>query len=332
MVELGGVGHHGVDGELLEDQFPAGGCHVGTGGGVFEEAEDGGGESVGIFRGDDEAAVAVLDGFGVAAYVGGDDGEGGGHGFDDGVGEAFAAGGEDEEVGGGEVVAEVGDSTEEVDVVGEVELLDEFEEVGVVVGLEDFAGDGEAGVGVALDDEAGGAEEDIVAFNVADVAEGGDVEGLGGWWGGGGPVGEVEAVVDGGDAVGMDSVGVDGVLADELGDGEDVVGEVGEEAVGEVVLGGAEDAHVAAAPDEPGGGGELDDEAGPEVGALEEGLDDLDALGLEEATKFKGGVEGVAIVGAGEGKLVDGAGGGGEEGAGGIREEGENGDAEPVLG
>ena len=66
----------------------------------------------------------------------------------------------------------------------------------------------------------------------------------------GAPVGEVEAVVDGLDAGGIDSIDLDAMLADQIRDGEDGIGKAGHEAIGEVVLACPEDAHVATAPNE----------------------------------------------------------------------------------
>ena len=91
-----------------------------------------------------------------------------------------------------------------------------------------------------------------MALDAAEVAEGDDAGAVDGWRGGGEalPGGEVETVVDGGDAVGRDAVGELGIAADLVRDGEDVVGQVAQAAVGGEVLGGAEDAHVSAVPDD----------------------------------------------------------------------------------
>ena len=104
-------------------------------------------ESLRVFRRDDDSADTVLDGFGVASDVGGDDGERCGHGFDNGIRKAFAARGQDEDVGGGEVGAEVGDSAGEVEMGFKVEVMDESLKLGEVAGVEDIAGDAEGGVG-----------------------------------------------------------------------------------------------------------------------------------------------------------------------------------------
>ncbi len=68
----------------------------------------------------------------------------------------------------------------------------------------------------------------------------------------------------------------------------------------------AEDSHVPARPDELGGGHGSSDEPCPEVGAFEEGIDDLDVLLLDEAGELTGGSKGGEVVGAADGQQVDG--------------------------
>ena len=205
---------------------------------------------------------------------------------------------------------------------------DDLVEFGEEVGFEGAATYFQGGFGEFFEDLCEGVEEGVVALDAAEVAEGDDAGVVG--WGGGGevlPGGEVEAVVDDGDAVGGDAVDLGGVAGDLGGDGEDVVGEVAQTAIGGEVLGRAEDAHVAAVPDKAGGGEEAGDGAGPDVGGLEEGFDEADALAAEETAEGKGAAEGAKVPGAGEGEEVDGAGWVVERGGFGVGGEGEDGSA-----
>src|SRR5271168_715484 len=67
----------------------------------------------------------------------------------------------------------------------------------------------------------------------------------------------------------------------------------------------AEDAHVAAAPDQLRAGHGLGDTTRPEVGALKECLDDADLLVFKEAAKIEGGAKGGEIVGTTQRQKVD---------------------------
>lgn len=138
-------------------------------GGVGEEGLDGLGEGGLIVFFDEEAAVVVGDGFGDAAVVGGDDGAAAGHGFEHGVGNAFAiavgagATGVEEEVGALDELAEglLLKEAGEVDGVGDVEGLGELLEFGKEGA---FTGDGEGGFRVGLFDLREGVEGEVEAF------------------------------------------------------------------------------------------------------------------------------------------------------------------------
>ena len=129
---------------------------------------------MGVFWGDEGAGVAHDPG-GVAD-VGGDDGDGAGHGFADDVGETFAEsrGGDGEIEGGGEG-GYVGVVAVEVDVVLEVEVGDELGEVGVG-GVDAGAGEVELGVREFLGNEGGGLEEGGVVLHGGEATEAADAE------------------------------------------------------------------------------------------------------------------------------------------------------------
>jgi hypothetical protein len=144
-------------------------------GGEGEDFDGGGGEGLGIARGDEGAGVAHDPG-GVAD-VGGDDGDGAGHGFADDVGEAFAeGGGGDGEVERGGEGGDVGVVAVEVDVVFEVEVGDELGEVGVGV-VDAGSGEVELGVREFLGDKGGGLEEGWVILHGGEATEASDAEG-----------------------------------------------------------------------------------------------------------------------------------------------------------
>ena len=107
-------------GDVLRDGFGGGGVG-GEGaeeGAVGGEAGEVGGELGRIALGKEEAGFFGSDGFGHAAEVGGDDGDGGGEGGVDDEGSVFVPdGGDDEDVEVGEDFADlgVGEGAEEMD-------------------------------------------------------------------------------------------------------------------------------------------------------------------------------------------------------------------------
>jgi hypothetical protein len=168
----------GEDGGEAEVGLDAGAGLVAEGVALFdregEDFEGGGGEGLGVARGDEGAGVAHDPG-GVAD-VGGDDGDGAGHGFADDVREAFAeGGGGDGEVEGGGEGGDVGVVAVEVDVVLEVEVGDELGEFGVG-GVDAGSGEVELGVGDFLGDEGGGLEEGGVVLHGGEATEAADAE------------------------------------------------------------------------------------------------------------------------------------------------------------
>lgn len=160
------------------DAGGGGGTHGGSEGWVFGEAKDGFAEGGGVAGRNDEAGDAVFDDFGKAADVADDGGDALGHGFEGGLGEAFALdGGHYGDVAGtgdgGGVLAEA----EEVhvgllaDAAGDGGVADFADEDEVDVGFRRDAGEGVEKVGHALDgahvageadgDRAGGEGEEV---------------------------------------------------------------------------------------------------------------------------------------------------------------------------
>ena len=109
---VGGEG--GVDGEVLGGELSAGLAEAGTHVGVGGEAFYGVGEGDDVVGGDEESGLVTLDGVTRVRHVRAHDGEGGGHGFDDGKGHAFPAAGGDEHIGGAEDVGYVADVAQDV--------------------------------------------------------------------------------------------------------------------------------------------------------------------------------------------------------------------------
>ena len=98
-------------------------------------------------------------------------------------------------------------------------------------------------------DGCGGLDEEVVAFHPADISTVVTRNSPGPWraWRVV-PIGEVETVVDGLDASGIDSIHFDAMPADLFRDGKDGIGSIGHESIGDVVLARPENSHVSAAP------------------------------------------------------------------------------------
>lgn len=238
-VRGGGLTQHRRGGESFLCSAPSGYSHCVSQRWVREQASDGCRKCSVIFGWNDESGDAILHCFGVSTDVGCDNGEGCGHGFDDGVGEALAARGENEDVGFGEMLAQVGDAAVKAEVIGEAQLLDQCLQLREIFRLEHIACDAEGDVGEVWQDRSGCLEEDIVSFDAADMADGGDQETS---WRLGGrrsciPVGEVQAVIDGLDAGRVDVIALDAMVSDLIGDGEDCVRRARHQAIGRVVFG-----------------------------------------------------------------------------------------------
>jgi hypothetical protein len=105
----------GVEIEELADALAGGLAEGRAGGGVHvEKLESGGGEGWRIGWRDDFTGIAD-DKSGIAD-IGGDGGDGAGHGFADGEGEGFADGGGSEDIEGGADAGDIAALAEEVDV------------------------------------------------------------------------------------------------------------------------------------------------------------------------------------------------------------------------
>ncbi len=72
-----------------------------------------------IFRGNNKASDPIFYGFCISSDVGCDDREGGCHGLDNGIGEAFAARGKDEDVGRREMLVHIGNAANEMEMICE---------------------------------------------------------------------------------------------------------------------------------------------------------------------------------------------------------------------
>src|SRR5665213_4141499 len=128
---------------------------------------------------------------------------------------------------------------------GDVEILDECLQLCVVAGLQHVACDAKRDMRKLLRDGGGGLDEYVVTFYVADIAYGCDKYSVRifRWRRGRVPVGKIETVIDGLDASGIDSIDFNAMSADLFGDGEDVVGSTGHQAIGEVMFAGPQNAH-----------------------------------------------------------------------------------------
>ncbi len=95
-----------------------------------------------------------------------------------------------------------------------VEISDEGLQFCEIVVLEYLAGNAEGDIGKVRHDGCSGLDEDVVAFDPTDVSHSSDDEFGGSPRGPSIPTGEIEAVVDGLDPSGIDSVDFDAVLTD----------------------------------------------------------------------------------------------------------------------
>jgi len=181
---LGDVGGGGVDEAASEV-------------GVGCDAGDGLGEAIGGVFGDEEGCVAIAEDVADAGDVGGDDGDAGGHSFNEDEAEAFGGGGENEEGGVRESILGAGDGAVEGDERGEGKRGDERLDGGSLgAGAEDVEMD------QALED-ADGVEEVGDALDGVEAADEGDGEGAGLRRRGGDrrEIGEVDGVGDDFDAM-----------------------------------------------------------------------------------------------------------------------------------
>ena len=108
--------------------------------GIGEKTVDSICEAIFILRRNERAAL-VVNQLGVASYVVGDHGQAGGHGFEDGVGQAFGVGREDGHVHGSEDSRDVATIAEEDGAVGEAEcssLLLKFRTKGAIASEKEF--------------------------------------------------------------------------------------------------------------------------------------------------------------------------------------------------
>ncbi len=143
------------DGELVFDVDPGGVAQAGPEVGVAGHADDGVGEGVFIFDGDEEAGLFVADDVWDAAAVGGYDGKSGGAGFEYAGSETFAAAGLGVYVEGGEAGGDVFSEAGHLDIVGHAGLL---EGVGQVAAEAAGAETDESCIGALVDDVGYGAE------------------------------------------------------------------------------------------------------------------------------------------------------------------------------
>ena len=296
------------------DAGEGGPAHGVAEGGVGGEILDGSGKLRGVAGIDDESGFAVEDEFGHAADAGDDGGPAEGHGFEDGLGQAFALdGGHDDEVAsageGGGVRAEAG-------------KVDAGRFLGGAEGglFADFTDDEEVEVEGGWE-QGHGPEEVVDAFDFSDIAgedgDGGvgrDAELVEDGTGGGGVPGGIVAFPDDveagvGEAEGFEVV-ADGV--GDAGDGVDAGVEVGKPGGG---VKATEVAHGAAVGEDFGRVGDAAGGAeGEGEGAVGEGVDEVDVLVAQDGEE---GVAGLAVDAAtvglgGEGDLMAGTVGGGE--------------------
>ena len=139
--------------------------------------DDGCGQGLGLGGRNEDACLLVEDEFGTAIHSGSDDGQAGGHCFENGVGQAFPEGGEDEQLAEGEEVGDVLAGAEEVDVGGEVGLG----ELGLDLGTQFAIADEEkVGVGHGREDGGDGLQQVLMPFLGVEAGDVGDDHGCGG--------------------------------------------------------------------------------------------------------------------------------------------------------
>jgi len=203
----------------------------------MEEFGDARGHGVGVVGVDDVSLFSMCEDFAGAVCGAGYDGERGGEGFEDDVCAGVVVAGEAEDVGGGVAGFGLRDCAEILDSVGDSEIGGE-----PVAGFPAaFSGDDEAEARAGLFEEGHGADERVESFALEVVSEEedgdfvvreGEVASGGGPQAGaevGGESAEVCAVMYDVDAVGFAPVVADDFVADEVGDGDDVVASSGAE-------------------------------------------------------------------------------------------------------
>lgn len=165
--------------------FPSFGKEGGEGFRTSENVEEAFGEGGGVFAVGEVAVLAVADEVHGLSDAGGDEGDAGGHGFEDGLGAAFLAGGDEVGVEGVVEVGDVGVGFEVAVGVGDVEFAEFFFEVASGGSAEEDVegGDVVAEAGEGLGEDVGAFDElgfEAVAPAFAVFLEGADDEGVGG--------------------------------------------------------------------------------------------------------------------------------------------------------
>lgn len=166
-----------MGGEAGLDEVSRGFAKVAAEGSVREQGAEAGGEGVDVVWRDEEAGLPIVDEGGDFADGGGEDGEGTGHGFEEGDGETFLAGGGDEHIERAVDLRHVFAAAEEGDAMCDAEGDDALLECGTIGAVAD---DVEACVGKILEDAGGGLEEEIDAFLLRETADEADEERPGG--------------------------------------------------------------------------------------------------------------------------------------------------------
>src|SRR5258708_9990477 len=141
---------------------------------------------------------------------------------------------------------QISNAAGKIEMIGKVQIPYEGLQLSEIAGLQHIAGDAERDVWKARHDGCGCLDENVMSFSPANVAYCGNE--IFAWSLNGpeegGPIGEVEAVVDGLNAGRIDSIDLDAMLANFFRDREDRIRHIGHEPIGDVVFAGPENSQI----------------------------------------------------------------------------------------